>query len=580
MLAVSVLRSQLSFSKTDIMLAIWVFYLLLHGIFVVQVNFHPFGILQTLALLAVYIIVRSLKTKYVKWIIIALFIALITQIIWGVLQKFSVLDSFHNKFEITGSFFNPAPFSGFLVAVLCPVIGLLVYDKVAGIFHRETNSAKWINVVLILTVVLGIIVLVLAKSRAAWVSLLSAIVFIGINSFTTNNNIIVKLKQIKIGFHINAQFLIIGGIIVMGATILAGGILLYKIRPGSVDGRMLVWNNTIKMIVDKPFTGNGIGQFNAVYMDYQAEYFKEPRSINEQTIADNTIYAFNDYLKLASETGIPGLLLALCIIGSIFFVRTRAGGNKYFGISVKAGILGLLVFGMFSYPASVFTLQVIFIIYLALIARQQKRFKIAAFLETSRVLLFARIFFLVGFLGVLVLFYIPWVYRLTTSCKSLKEALQGFNSAKEKIALQTCKEIYPVLKNDSFFLTTYGKLLKQNAQAEEAISMLKKATQTQPTSDLYLALGECYQEQNRLVDAELAYRYALQMVPSRTKPVWLLTWLYYQIGRDQDALCLLESYFETGNLKRTVASYALELELMELRKDIENHLKPKKEEKP
>jgi len=173
---------------------------------------------------------------------------------------------------------------------------------------------------------------------------------------------------------------------------------------------------------------------------------------------------------------------------------------------------------------------------------------------------------------VLVLFYVPWAYRLTSSCKSLKEVFQQFNPTKRQIALQICKEIYPMLNSDSFFLATYGKLLKQNGQVEEATSILKEAIQIQPTSDLYLALGDCYQQENQITDAESAYDYALQMVPSRTKPVYLLAQLYRQTGQEQDALCLLESYFETGNLKRTVVSYALELELVKLKKEIEDFL--------
>ena len=305
MLAVNVLRSRLSFSRTDIILAIGDFYLLLHGIFIVQVNFHSFGIVQALILPIIYIIVRTLKSKYIRWVIIALLIALITQIAWGILQNLSVLDSFHRNFEITGSFFNPAPFSGFLVAILCLVIGLLAFNKKIGIFQKRAIPSKWIIVILVLTVVCGIIVLILAKSRAAWIALFSATVFIIINIVTTNHKIIERLKQIKIGFRFNIPFLVLGSITILAAVIFIGCVQLYKIRPESVDGRMLIWKNTIKMIADNPVAGNGIGQFKAVYMHYQAEYFKEPRSINEQTIADNTIYAFNDYLKLASEAGVP-----------------------------------------------------------------------------------------------------------------------------------------------------------------------------------------------------------------------------------------------------------------------------------
>ena len=50
---------------------------------------------------------------------------------------------------------------------------------------------------------------------------------------------------------------------------------LYKYRPDSVDGRMLIGKVGLEMIKNKPLTGFGAGGFAANYMYYQARYLKE-----------------------------------------------------------------------------------------------------------------------------------------------------------------------------------------------------------------------------------------------------------------------------------------------------------------
>lgn len=62
-----------------------------------------------------------------------------------------------------------------------------------------------------------------------------------------------------------------------------------------------------------------------------------------QAVADNAVYPFNEYIKLAVETGIPGLLLfvaALCLLWH--YTKDRDS---------FASLTTLLVFGFFSYPS-------------------------------------------------------------------------------------------------------------------------------------------------------------------------------------------------------------------------------------
>jgi O-antigen ligase len=65
-------------------------------------------------------------------------------------------------------------------------------------------------------------------------------------------------------------------------------------------GRVMVWQNGLKMIAAYPLTGVGISCFNIAHADFSGT------NIN--------ISPHNSFLQIAAELGIPGLLLFLVII--------------------------------------------------------------------------------------------------------------------------------------------------------------------------------------------------------------------------------------------------------------------------
>ena len=73
------------------------------------------------------------------------------------------------------------------------------------------------------------------------------------------------------------------------------------------------------MIKDKPLTGFGYKGFQANYMSNQAQYFgKNPHSRFKQ-LADNVTQPFNEFIKIAVNYGILGLLLYVLLISIIFW---------------------------------------------------------------------------------------------------------------------------------------------------------------------------------------------------------------------------------------------------------------------
>jgi O-antigen ligase len=559
---------QSSFLKTesfkittiDFGIGIYVLYYFVHLFFVIPVKLHPFPIIEMLVLINVYLFVRFQPLNNMFWILATLCIVAFVQASYGVLQHLSVLPSQHQTFNVTGTFFNPAPFAGYLAASLPVILG-------GALYFFDYKSTKYLSIFLfIIITVLGAIFL--AKSRAAWMAVVvSSIYLFSLQGKSSNLSVYLnkflywnKFKNFKYRktlVFVLATFLLV-----------AGALKLYSIRPESANGRLLVWKSTAQMIADYPFTGIGAGQFASKYMHYQAQYLQKNSIKNEVLLAENTIFSFNEFIRLTAEQGILGLLLAVFLLFIIF----RPVPLNDLNINVaKSGILSIIVFGLFSYPGSVLPLKLLFVIFVAVVSSKLKQYSVTFTLNTNAGKSVKPAFATV--LAVLSFLYYLNLNRTTVACREWKAATDDLKSNKLEAGIEHCKKAYPFLKSDGFFMILYGNLLKKAESYTDAETIFEEASQLLPLSEVYLSLGDCYLEQQEFGMSENAYKYALQMVPSRIKPVYSLAKLYMQTGREHEALCIIENYLESEFKKRTIASYEIELNLIELKKEIETFIK-------
>src|SRR5262249_32886438 len=109
----------------------------------------------------------------------------------------------------------------------------------------------------------------------------------------------------------------------------------------SIEGRLHFWNVALHMAAAHPLTGVGHNAFVAVYDQYDdsARRFGTSRAVH------------STWLGVLSETGYPGLLLFLIILGKAFIACRRAHrlaarypGLQNLGIYAPAVESALLVF--------------------------------------------------------------------------------------------------------------------------------------------------------------------------------------------------------------------------------------------
>jgi len=121
---------------------------------------------------------------------------------------------------------------------------------------------------------------------------------------------------------------------------------------GSAQGRILAWTAAVRMAVDHPLLGVGVGHFPVKYgVEYRPEGY-EPNEIPWQT-------AHSSYFLILGELGIPGIIFLIGILGSnlrggertLREMKTRLAdrdvANRNLVIALNASLIGFAVGGAF-----------------------------------------------------------------------------------------------------------------------------------------------------------------------------------------------------------------------------------------
>ncbi len=122
------------------------------------------------------------------------------------------------------------------------------------------------------------------------------------------------------------------------------------------EGRRLWWGATALMVADHPLAGVGEGRFREVYPPYQAAYLASLPEPDEAAVWPSPVESpHNDYLHVAADLGLPGLLLLLGVLGWIVrdgvrAARRSAGPGRALRAGSLGGLVALLVAGLFGYP--------------------------------------------------------------------------------------------------------------------------------------------------------------------------------------------------------------------------------------
>lgn len=267
----------------------------------------------------------------------------IAEALYGCIQLYGLTASNHTLYRLTGSFQNPGPFAGFLATLLPIALWNVVQHKTTSCLTKRISI--WLSGICIF---LCVSLLPASMSRASWLAAgtSTAVVLASRYRLTSRIGQLFRTHRKQYIACLAAAFLLLA---------LAGG-GIYHLKKDSADGRLLMWKITLRIIAAHPLAGVGNGHFAGAYGEAQAAYFASGNaSPQEEHVAGSPEYAFNEFLQIGAEHGLPGLALFLSLIA---FTLRPSFRKRQPGIA--ASVVAFLVFSCFSYPFSVWQLQVLF----------------------------------------------------------------------------------------------------------------------------------------------------------------------------------------------------------------------------
>ena len=250
--------------------------------------------------------------KAVAWSLIA---AGAAEAVWGLLQVYGYEPSNHSLYALTGSFYNPGPYSGFLA--MCLPIALHEWLKGRGI---------WKHLALVALVLMGV-VLPSGMSRSAW---LAALVASGYVLAVHHWKAVCRYwKAVLAGLFL---------LVVLG-------IGAYHWKKDSADGRLLMWKIAFTEVI-VPWNGVGWEYVAGAYGEGQERYFASGKGTEqEEHVAGAPEYVFNEYLQVGLAWGMHTMF------GIVFLVIVcLKWGHVSRQYGVCGGLLSLSVFAFSSYP--------------------------------------------------------------------------------------------------------------------------------------------------------------------------------------------------------------------------------------
>ncbi|PCH70294.1 MAG: hypothetical protein COC06_05250 [Bacteroidales bacterium] len=374
------------------------------------------------------------------------------------------------------------------------------------------------------------IAIFLSESRAGILAILTATAVF----FLLRPDILSKFRTIKY-----AKLL-------MGLTfvfILTGAFILYHKKKDSANGRILIWQVSWEMIKDKPVLGHGYGAFQAEYMNYQAEYFKNKPDSEFELLADNVKHPFNEFVKLAVEFGITGLVVVLLVILFVLWKLMKSKDQN--SPLVLSGLLSFLVFACFSYPLQYIAVWLLLAFYLSVLLPSKKiRFENTPFVLIAKsLIIIACVFSLYNIINHI---------KLEIRWKTI--ALNSLKGNTEKMLPEYEKLYSASLNRNPFFLYNYGAELNVANRFDKSIDVLTECQQQFNDYDLQMLLADNYDKKGEADKAIQTYQHASNMVPCRFLPLYKLFNIYRLAGAETKAK---EIALEIVSKKIKVPSYTV-----------------------
>ena len=409
--------------------------------------------------------------------------------VWGLCQVYGYTASNHSLYVLTGSFYNPGPYSGFL-AMCLPVC-----------LHEWLKRGKTVGGYIALGVLLLMLcVLPAGMSRSAWLAAGIASVYIGWMHYK---------KKITAGIR-KHKALTVGAFIALSFAF--GG--AYLLKKDSADGRLLMWKVAVQAIGEKPLTGYGWDHVAGAYGEAQEKYFsKGDYTEQEEHVAGSPEYVFNEYLQAATAWGVPVLCVILLLVIAAMAGHQLSGNYGLFG-----AMLSLAVFSFSSYPFQfpLFVAALGLLILTGLLG-WLRLFPVGALFPVA-------LCWAVGVYGGYT--YFTHVQEREAVKDQWQRVRMFYHSGAYTEAVELYKPFYEKMGWNARYLFELGHACHKAGRYEESNRYLKEALKVSADPMILNIIGKNCQAEKLYIEAEHYLLRSVGRLPGRIYPYYLLFKLY------------------------------------------------------
>lgn len=491
-------KSYLRFGLTDILA------LLLYGYFIIRYYLdrtypaESMAIHATLALCLYFSLRLIFDGTRISGKTVALMILLyaVYEAGYGIVQLLSG-TSRHNLYPVTGSFHNPGPYSACITMGLVIICACLKNQYLLDRCFAFAKSHKVISSIQEVSAALLGCIIIITMSRTA---IIASIVCL----FILFGNNMGRWKWIAI------------------AVAVVLGIGLYFVKVGSADGRMVINYVGLHAVADNLIFGSGIGGFFHKFAEATERLAISDFAANLNAV-DVIEYAFNDWLRIATELGLTGLVLTGVIV--INSLRNLWIGCKTLFLTM----IVILFFSIFSYPIELLPYRIMTILIIAFSGSQRKGD--TTDMKSQRIRVFAMIVMSLVIIG------IP---LMKINCiKEYREAEKDYNimrGIQDLALIKDYEALFPLLEDNRNFLFDYGRLLSDADRYNDSNDILRKGASISNDPMFLVLQGNNYRDMGAFDKAEEMYLKASHTMPNRIYPLYRLMMLYNQAGNESKAV--------------------------------------------
>ena len=437
----------------------------------------------------------------------------------GLGQIAGIYPSNHSLFILTGTFYNPGPYSGYLAAVLPIALFRMLVSN--GKKDRLSVVQYYFSMCVLLLICC---VLPAGMSRAAWFA-----------SLISCGYVILRAYRVKVKSFVSKHRYTVSGVLIVGALLASSA---YFMKRDSADGRLLIWKITSQAIVSSPWGEENGRTFSAIYGDAQERYFANCEySESEVWVAGTPDFAFNEFLQIAVEHGIWVSVLFVTVL----LVLLKIAGSRKHLAGMGGCLVSLMVFACFSYPlhipaiVSVWLLTLMVLCGEGLIMIKRKRNAVAVLLPV-----------VVAGLTASVNMYGIYSER-TRAVREWMPVIVLYHSGAFNAAAEEYGKLYDKMSWNKDFSFEYGRALYKAGSYGKAEEVLLKAMTVSGDPMILNVLGRNAQENGEYKKAEKYLLRSTRRLPERVYPHYLLVKLYAEpeyfdrIKLIREAKCVLNA---------------------------------------